>query len=162
MLITIILYHLVGTQMFDCSKVVPKKCQADCCYYVPLNREFWEKHKHLIQQEAIPLNWENGEINFRKDFDGYILPLTKNLRCPFLDKKSKCVIYFDRPYICRVFGTIYFKGLECYHLKPDGSMRGKEDRERRIKENECQLNKIVERINEGGKMLSKLKRKVSR
>ena len=144
--------------MFDCSKCVPKKCQADCCIYVPLPKKVWKKYKHLVQQETIPLNWDDGIIRFDQEDSKNVLPLTENMRCPFLDKNYKCVIYENRPFICRIFGVSTARGLQCYYMKSDGTKRGKKDREKLCKENEANLNRIVKNINVSGEKLTKLKK----
>lgn len=122
--------------MFDCSKVCPKKCQADCCGYVPMPKELWEKHKAKAQREYKEVEWN----------DETILPLTEDLNCPFLDKNYRCVIYNDRPWICKLFGTKEIKGLKCPYLKTDGSKRGKEERKRLTGENTGNLERIAKRI----------------
>jgi Fe-S-cluster containining protein len=134
---------------FDCSKCVPKICHGDCCLYVPLPKELWEKFKHLAQQETQLFTWDDGTISFNNSvFGENVLPLTENMMCPFMDTKTfKCVIYEDRPLICRAFGISTEKGLQCYFMKPSGILRGKKDRAKREKENQDNLNRIVGNIN---------------
>jgi Fe-S-cluster containining protein len=100
---------------------------------------------------------EAGEIKFGDKEGEIVLPLTEDMRCPFLDRKAfKCVIYENRPFICRVFVISSARGLQCYYMKPDGTKRGKKDREKRIKECEEQMNRIVGNINRGNEKLTKL------
>ncbi len=131
--------------MFDCSKVCPKKCKADCCGYVPMEKEFWEKHKHKAQVEVKVLKWSTG----------HVIPLTKNLACCFLDKDYRCVIYEDRPIVCRLFGTKNVKGLRCPYLKPNGYKRGKKERLKLVGENNENMVRIAKRINKALELLSK-------
>lgn len=130
--------------MFDCSKVCPKKCKADCCGYVPMENELWEKHKDKAQQPVRVLKWN----------DKSVLPLTKNLSCPFLDKNYRCVIYEDRPIVCIMFGSGNEKGLQCPYLKPNGQKRGKKERNKLVGENNGQMVKIAKRINKMFEMAS--------
>ena len=126
--------------MFDCSKVVPKKCQAECCYYVPIPKELWEKYKDKAQRKTRILKWDtrNGE---------WVMPLTESMRCPFVDKDFRCVIYKERSWLCKMFGTKNIKGLKCAYLKPSGNKRGKKQRSKLSGANEKSLNVIAEKIN---------------
>jgi Fe-S-cluster containining protein len=72
--------------------------------------------------------------------------LTEDLNCPFLDENYRCVIYSDRPWICKLFGTKEVKGLKCPYLKTDGSKRGREERKRLAGENYGNLERIAKRI----------------
>jgi Fe-S-cluster containining protein len=128
--------------MFDCSKVCPKKCKADCCGYVPIPEDLWEKHKAKAQREYKEIPWD----------DTHVLPLTEDLNCPFLDINYKCVIYSDRPWLCQVFGTKEIQGLKCPYLKTDGSKRGKEERKRLITQNLGNLQRIADRISKAIEM----------
>ena len=130
--------------MFDCSTVCPKKSKADCCGYVPMENEFWEKNKNKAQVEVKVMKWD----------DDHVLPLTENLDCAFLDKNYKCVVYDERPKICRLFGTKEVKGFQCPYLKPSGQKRGKKERNKLVGENNGQMNKIAKRINVAFEMAS--------
>lgn len=140
----------------DCSKCIPRLCQGDCCIYVPLPRELWEKFKHLAQQEVVVLGWEKGKISVGKTVTKDVLPLTGNLKCPFLSKDFKCVIYEDRPWVCRLFGVGEKIGAQCYYMKPSGKLRGKNERAKRVKECEDQLNMIVKNLEKAGEVFKKL------
>ena len=131
--------------MFDCSKVCPKKCKADCCGYVPLPNEFWEKHKDKAQVKIKLLKYD----------DNSVLPLTKNLGCCFLDPNYRCVIYKDRPPLCKLFGTSSKKGLACPYLKPSGQKRGKKERKKLVGENNKNMAVIAKRINKAFELASK-------
>jgi Fe-S-cluster containining protein len=131
--------------MFDCSKVVPKKCQADCCYYVPLPRKLVNENKNNFQTEVKIMDWD----------DVYCLPLTENMRCPFVDKNYKCVIYKDRPPLCKMFGPSNVKGLKCYYLKCNGNKRCKKERAALCKENEANLQRIAGKISKHFEQLIK-------
>ena len=130
--------------MLDCSKVCPNKCKADCCGYVPMEKKFWKKFKHMAQVEVKVLKWNTG----------HVMPLTENLACCFLDKDYRCVIYKDRPMLCKLFGTKNIQGLRCPYLKPNGNKRGKKERKKLVGENNQNMARIAKRINKALKLLS--------
>jgi len=131
--------------MIDCSKVIPKKCQGDCCHFVPIPTGLWNDQKKNVVKKVIFL-YQYDENN--------VMPITKDLSCPFLKKDFKCAIYTARPYVCRVYGIGGHDCLSCPYLKPDGSKRGKIERERLKKENENNLNRIIQNINKVGDLLN--------
>ena len=131
--------------MFDCSKVCPKKCKADCCGYVPLLAKFWEKYKHKAQVKVKVLKWKSG----------HVIPLTENMACCFLDKNYRCVVYEDRPWLCKLFGTKNIQGIKCPYLKPSGQKRGKKERIKLVGENNENMARIAKRINKALELLSK-------
>ncbi len=133
--------------MFDCSKVVPKKCNAVCCHNAPIPIHLWEKHKGKAVNKDVKV------IEF-KGRPEYVLPLTIDLRCPFSDPENdfKCVIYEDRPPVCRKYGLGGHKFLMCPYLKPNGNKRGKKIRNKMLKFVEEDLVEVAERL---GKMLVK-------
>jgi len=102
---------------FDCSKVVPGKCKADCCGPVPIEKEFYQKHFYLKQRDII------GEREFNADGQDFIIPETKDLTCIFLNKDYKCMIYNDRPFVCKKFGDGTHKCMTCPYIKPNGKLR---------------------------------------
>jgi len=53
-------------------------------------------------------------------FPDQVLPITADLRCPFLSPEKRCAIWEDRPDVCRNFGK---EGRACPYVKPDGSPR---------------------------------------
>ena len=129
--------------MFDCSKVCPKKCKADCCGYVPIPKQIWEKFKNRAQRVYKEVPYD----------ETHILPLTEDLNCPFLSKEYKCIIYEDRPWLCKLFGTKEIQGLKCPYLKANGSKRGKEERKRMIGTNNGNMERIAKRISKSIEML---------
>lgn len=98
-----------------------KKCQAQCCTFVPLPLNFIKKNINDVQREIIALHpFEiNGyfypivKVN-KKEIDGKIVDAvnTDEQICPFLKSDKSCAIYDKRPYICRSFGT----RTEKYHF----------------------------------------------
>lgn len=130
---------------FDCSKVVPKKCHGDCCRFVPIPKSLWEDQKKNIVRKVLYL--------YNHD-ENSVMPITKDLRCPFLKDDYGCAIYSARPWVCRVYGMGGADCLSCPYLKPNGSKRNHVERDRLVAENEKNLLRIAENINKVGKMLS--------
>lgn len=69
-----------------------------CCGPVPFETEFLMQHAHLYQELPDNLDYT---------FPGLVIPTTVSLDCVFLEKLTKrCVIYDERPEVCRLMGTI--------------------------------------------------------
>jgi len=83
-----------------------------CCWAVPIPRETWDRHREDLLRPVA----ETWEV-----IPDQILPITKDLRCPFLsDEDRRCTIYEDRPPVCRNYGK---RGHTCPYVKPDGTPR---------------------------------------
>lgn len=92
---------------FECLK----NCGI-CCGCVKIPKTIYEKNKHKIQSNVIK----------EFDFDTHIHPITKDMLCPFLNRKTKsCEIYEDRPNICKHFGEKI--DLPCPYLDHKGNQR---------------------------------------
>lgn len=112
---------------FDCKKGFKLGCKCDCCGIVPIPENIFNKHK-----SKITINYKiNEELKkFHSKFKGYIVPITDDYKCPFLDRDNlKCIIYEDRPNICRDYGVMGNKSkyLQCPYLKPNGNVRNKKE-----------------------------------
>lgn len=100
--------------VIDCSKC-PE--EIGCCGTIPFSKEFFEKNKDKIKVQPIEIIEKRGAV----------VAATKDLRCVFLDPKTRlCAVYDDRPEVCRLFGTkegikIRGLGLACPHFKPNGN-----------------------------------------
>jgi Fe-S-cluster containining protein len=93
-----------------------------CCEPLNFHPNFWEKYKHL----ALGVD-EIYEV------DGLILPIREGSnKCVFLDGDKGCVVYEDRPIICRIFGLD--SGIECPYYDCHGDLRKRDDRRFRVKE----------------------------
>jgi Fe-S-cluster containining protein len=94
------------------------KCKdncADCCGVIPISKELLEKHKDKYQA---PIT-DRGTFNV----DSEVL-VTNDGLCVFLDRKAKrCLIYDERPKVCRDFGVVDDWRLGCPHFKPNGNPR---------------------------------------
>ena len=93
--------------IFDCNI---KQCRSRCCGIVPIPIELYLKYKHKIKSFYI-------KINFLRDT---VLIIQWFLYCAFLDKKNyQCLIYNERPDICRLYGNGKHKYLTCKYLNKD-------------------------------------------
>jgi len=84
-----------------------KKNCGDCCGAIPIHKKLWEKHRHLLPPKV-----------FVTVIGDYIFP--DSTMCVYLDENKNCMIYKDRPGVCRTFGS---KELPCPFLKPSGKLR---------------------------------------
>lgn len=100
--------------VIDCSKC-PEG--SGCCGIIPFDKKLIEKHKDKFQVKPAEIR-EEGEA---------VIIGTDDLVCVFKNRKTRlCVIYDDRPYVCRLSGTkegikVSGLGLACPHFKPNGS-----------------------------------------
>lgn len=72
------------------------KCKEgchECCTLPPMRKQFLIDHQHLVKGVGIEVIEEGG----------YCYVLTADYICPFL-QDNKCVVYNDRPKICRDYG----------------------------------------------------------
>ena len=113
-----------------------EECEAECCGIVPLPKPLAKKYEHLAQrkiEELIPLSEDE------------IIPVTKDLKCVFLNKEHECVIYDDRPELCQNYGIV--PELQCPYLKENGNRRSpaKVKRARRLiaKEVDSRIKRII-------------------
>lgn len=114
-------------------------CHADCCGLIPFNLQFYAQHHELVVDERVErlLRIEN-----------FTLPITDDLQCCFLDREDlKCLIYDDRPGICRLFGNI--DNLRCPYYDSQGNSRTRSERRRILRAAETKLNSLIRQIRRG-------------
>lgn len=88
-------------------------CKADCCGAVPMSKSVVKKNEHLAQIQPIKVHQLSGD-------DVYVE--TEDMRCVFLNRAThKCVIYDDRPTVCREYGQI--ADLPCPYVALNGRPR---------------------------------------
>lgn len=91
------------------TKCKTSKCNAACCYNVPLTNNELERFADKIVNKVIGThNLHGATIPFTNDN-----PMLN--KCPFLRSDYKCNIYENRPDVCRKFGTI--PELPCKFIK---------------------------------------------
>ncbi len=92
------------------------KCKencGECCGIVPIKKEVWEKNLAKAQKK----------IKEVVEIKGEVFAITDDAKCIFLSKRNRCVIYEDRPQICRNYGIGFDDALSCPYIKPNGSPR---------------------------------------
>ena len=67
---------------------------GDCCAMVTIHKNVWEKHKDKALKPVKEL----------RELRDSVLPITHDGYCVFLSDDKKCMIYSDRPQVCRDFG----------------------------------------------------------
>ena len=100
------------------------KCHTECCGVMVFDADWYIKHRDqaLKPHEA------------KYDGKQYIFVFTDDFSCIFLNTQKKCVIYDERPEICRQYGVSEHREIQCPYLCPDGSIRTRADRRRLLKE----------------------------
>ena len=93
--------------MFECKE----NC-GECCGIIPFPKELAKKTEHLAQVKPTKVIQNQGNL--------YIL--TEDMKCVYLNRETKkCMIYKDRPRICRVYGLI--PACPCPYFKITGEKR---------------------------------------
>lgn len=76
------------------GKINVKKCKAECCGLVPIPKDVVVKHQNEMRRGSRLLIDEEGMQIWTKDGN-----------CAFLSKSYRCIIYKDRPEVCRLMGS---------------------------------------------------------
>jgi Fe-S-cluster containining protein len=85
---------------------------------VPFKKDFLLKYQHLVKTDKPIEVIQEG---------GYCFILTEDLTCPFL-QNGKCVVYDDRPKVCRQYGTT--KNMPCIYKNAKGMDRSEAEQKR--------------------------------
>lgn len=93
--------------MFKCKT----GCKGECCGNVPIHKSVIKRNKKKLQRKYYSIMLD----------DELVYPVTKGGRCIFLNKEFQCEIYKDRPYICKVYGSI--QELQCPYIDMEGKLR---------------------------------------
>ncbi len=94
------------------------KCGAECCSVVPLPRSLYFANIDKVFREV-------GQV---MDIEGgYVIPMTLDMKCPFLTEDLGCAIYEDRPPICRKFGDESLIHMTCAYQSKEGNPRTKKE-----------------------------------
>ena len=89
-------------------------CKSECCSLVPIDKALWEKNQDKVQQKPSEI-LEMGH--------NVIVPITPNMKCPFLSPDLSCAIYDDRPEVCKLFGNESHINLTCAYQRANGDAR---------------------------------------
>lgn len=116
-------------------------CKGDCCGPVPIPRATFEKHKDKINNYTLV------------EFGNEVLPDREGrTQCLFLGDDYKCMIYEDRPEVCKMYGVSL--ELPCPYVKPNGRLRSEAQVrrwERKINHNvDYQMNELKKRLDKNG------------
>ncbi len=99
-------------------KLFHNKCQAKCCSFVPFDKEFFTKKFDKIQIAV---------SEFAPFHDNLVIPITADGTCPFLSSSFDCMIYDERPPICRKFGDASHINMTCAYQTADGQARSNKE-----------------------------------
>jgi len=117
--------------MINCSKC-PKR--GDCCGIIPFNKELIKKHKDKFQVEVQKEVDMGEEVSF----------ITEDLFCIFLNRQTKlCMIYEDRPRVCKLYGVTKNKDLQCPYFRPSGNKRSPASRKQIERHIDKMTNNII-------------------
>lgn len=92
-------------------------CKADCCGCVPLSLASWNELKNKVNKLK-----EYELLTFKQKGIDFVIPLTKDMKCVFLNFDNSCNIYFEpkRPNICMLYGKVNNEPLlACPHINKD-------------------------------------------
>lgn len=102
-----------------------KRCRGECCIFAPLPISLLEGNKDKFQRPVLGMIKRNAiscypivEIEENNSVD------KQKQICPFKDSNNQCVIYDQRPELCKMFGTSLKEDhpLTChYHIGKDYS-----------------------------------------
>lgn len=109
-------------------------CKAECCGIVPIPKELAKKHEKMAQAKAEEIiTWSENDI----------VPLTGDAFCIFLDRNTKkCVIYEERPDVCRKYGLI--EDLQCQYIDTRGKTRTPAKQRRMLRHINMEVGKTIE------------------
>jgi len=79
---------------------------GECCGPVPINKEIFEKNKDKIE--------DFDSLQILVNDEDYWIACRSDLTCSFYNKKKGCLIYEDRPNVCKLYGNI--PELKCSKL----------------------------------------------
>lgn len=127
--------------MMNCDNCL-MKCKADCCSVVPIPARLLDTHEVIRPiLKLFPASDVMGEP--------YVVPLTKDGKCPFLGWDNKCSIYEDRPPICRKFGDETSPFMTCTFQAADGRIRSRQERRHLERTLQGQQEATINRLREG-------------
>jgi Fe-S-cluster containining protein len=124
-------------------------CRAECCGIVPIPKELAKKHEKMAQVKAV-------EIMPFSDND--IVPMTEDAFCIFLDRDTKkCVIYEERPDVCRKYGLI--EDLQCQYVDTRGKIRTPAKQRRTLRQINREVGKTIEILQKNEMLQNKMQKK---
>jgi Fe-S-cluster containining protein len=102
-----------GTKGINCQLAQSKGLckRADCCGCVQMPATLYEGNWRLAQKRVKELLTVGDDV----------IPFTDDGFCVFLTKELGCVIYENRPEVCKLYG--HTEELQCPYCKTNGNLR---------------------------------------
>lgn len=94
---------------------------SECCTIIPLHEDFWNQMMQYSERVISVQEVMDMPENQKYTPGNYIVPITSDMKCCFLDAAQKCKIYKKRPIICKEYGIR--RSLQCNYVKPNGWRR---------------------------------------
>jgi Fe-S-cluster containining protein len=106
-------------QQPSCSncKLFHRLCKSACCGPVPIDKKVYAENHYLLQRSV--------EKTF--DLGTTIVPVTSDMVCPFLASDHSCMIYNDRPDVCKKYGDESDILMTCAYQTADGKARSRKE-----------------------------------
>lgn len=104
-------------------KIFHSKCNAGCCGPVPINGAVYRANIPRLQRPVEKVMEMGSEV----------VPITADLTCAFLSKELQCMIYEERPDVCKKFGDESHSLMTCAYQKADGNPRTKKETKKILK-----------------------------
>jgi Fe-S-cluster containining protein len=119
------------------------RCKGECCQNVPLPKRLFTAERKCFRpiRKILDVGDQFGEP--------YIVPVTDDNRCPFLDPEFHCSIYDERPIVCQKFGDESCTFLTCSWQDKDGRMRSRQERRNLDRMAVKGQKKVIERLRAG-------------
>lgn len=90
------------------QKIKSGICKADCCGVLAISKQLFDRHEYKLK---------NKKFNIDIGGDHYVI-YCDDFSCPFLNRNYKCMIYKERPEVCRKFDSgDPHPYLRCRHRK---------------------------------------------
>ncbi len=123
------------------SSCIEAGCNQECCFPIPLPYRLWKKRSDEARECRVFKERVSGET--------WILavPVDGEVSCVFL-KRGRCVVYRDRPDVCRRYGVS--EDLQCPYLDLDGDPRPRGEVEKFLKRYREETNRLFKRYGSGG------------
>ena len=101
--------------MRDFNKACENLRCSECCGIISFPAGLVDQYRDRFQQRP--------EKEIRKG--GFVALITLDRKCIFLSPDCRCVIYEDRPGVCRMYGISRFQ--PCPYLNAEGKRRKREE-----------------------------------
>ena len=107
-------------------KLFHRLCKSACCGPVPIDKKVYAENQYLLQRPV--------EKTF--DMGTSIVPVTAEMVCPFLASDHSCMIYKDRPDVCKKYGDESDLLMTCAYQTADGKGRTRKETRKLLEKQE--------------------------